>query len=99
MADDVPIAAFSSFGTASRIYDTAEAVVRRFAFADGAAAGQPARTRSRRSGAEIAAESDIDVSGILSEHLNVLAIRAKLGPCRQRDWIHADGVVANRRHL
>src|SRR5712671_7599705 len=100
VADHIPISAVRSLGTASGVDDATKAEVRRaLGLANSAAAGQPARPGRRWCRAEIATQRNINVRGVISEHLDVFAQRAERGPGRQSGRIHANGVIADGWHL
>src|SRR5882724_6378557 len=99
VADDIPIPAFSSFGTASGVDNATEAEVRGLAFSKRAAASQPAGSGSRWCIAEISAERNVHVGSVFRQDFDVFTITAESSSGRQGRFIHANRVVADGRHL
>ena len=99
VANDIPIATFGSFRTATRVHDAAEAEVRGFAFSKCATASQPAGSGRRRDVTEVSAEGEIDVGGVFRLHFDIFAIRIEGSTRRQGSRIYADCVIADGWNL
>jgi len=90
---DIPVSAVRGFRAASGIDDSAKGVVRRaLGLVNGATARQPAGSRRRRHGTEIAAEFKVHQGRCVADDLNFLAGWGQGSPSREGGGIDTDGI-------